>query len=204
MSVWTNANAAAITMVIAAMIMMMFEEGPRMSSPVKNTGYKRATRNTPATTMVDECKSELTGVGPAIASGNHVCNGNWPLFPIAAMNKATAATRITVEFGSPDNAHADKPRMEKPDKPRLVVVHSLAAKKRMLMPTSKPTSPVRTVKKAFNAARLFAPSSHQWPMSMNEHRPMISQPRRNRIMSSAITIANMPAENRVRAAKKCV
>ncbi len=148
-------------MVIAAMIMMRFDEGPRMSNPVKNTGYKRATRNTPATTMVDECNSELTGVGPAIASGNHVCSGNWPLFPIAAMNRATAATRITVEFGSPDNAHADRPRIENPDKPRLAVVHSLAAKNSTLIPTSRPTSPVRTVKKAFSAARLFAPSSHQ-------------------------------------------
>ena len=57
-------------------------EGAFVSPVVKtwtwwqNTGYKRATRNTPATTMVDECNSELTGVGPAIASGNHVCNGN--------------------------------------------------------------------------------------------------------------------------------
>jgi len=47
-----------------------------MSSPVWNTGYSRATRNTPATTIVLECSNELTGVGPAIASGNHVCSGN--------------------------------------------------------------------------------------------------------------------------------
>ena len=33
---------------------------------------------------------------------------------------------------------------------------------------------------------------------------MISQPRINWIMFSARTITNMPAENRVRAAKKCV
>jgi hypothetical protein len=44
--------------------------------------------------MVDECNSELTGVGPAIASGSHVCNGNWPLLPMAAMNSAIAATFI--------------------------------------------------------------------------------------------------------------
>jgi len=76
MSVCTNASAAAITIVIAAMTMITFDDGPRMSSPVKNTGYSRATRNTPATTIVDECRSELTGVGPAIASGSHVCSGN--------------------------------------------------------------------------------------------------------------------------------
>ena len=63
-------------MVIAPMIMMKLPPVPRMSKPVKNTGYKRDTRNTPATTMVDECNSELTGVGPAIASGNQVCSGN--------------------------------------------------------------------------------------------------------------------------------
>ena len=204
MSVCTNASAAAITIVMAAITMITLDDGPRMSSPVKNTGYKRATRNTPATTIVEECNSELTGVGPAIASGSQVCSGNWPLLPMAAMNKANAATKMTVEFGSPDSAQAEIPRIENPDRPRFVVVQSLAAKNSMLMPTSKPTSPVRTVKNAFSAARLLAPSSHQWPMSMNEHRPMISQPSKNKIMSSAITMANMPAENNVSAAKKWV
>ena len=47
-----------------------------MSKPLQNTGYRRATRNTPATTIVELCSSELTGVGPAMASGSHVCNGN--------------------------------------------------------------------------------------------------------------------------------
>ena len=121
-----------------------------------------------------------------------------------AMKSAIAATRITVEFGSPESAHAEMPRIEKPESPRLLVVQSLAAKKRIAIPTSNPTSPVRTVKNAFRAARLLAPSSHQWPISMNEQRPMISQPSKKRIMSSAMTIASMPAENNVSAAKKCV
>ncbi len=76
MSFCTNASAAAITMVIPPMMVMKLPPDPKMSNPVKNTGYKRETKNTPATTMVDECNSELTGVGPAIASGNHVCSGN--------------------------------------------------------------------------------------------------------------------------------
>ena len=33
---------------------------------------------------------------------------------------------------------------------------------------------------------------------------MISQPNNNKMVSSAMTIANMPAENKVSAAKKCV
>ncbi len=65
-------------------------------------------------------------------------------------------------------------------------------------------SPTRTVKNALSAARLLASSSHQCPISMNEQRPMISQPRINCTMFGASTIVSMPAENSVRAAKKCV
>ena len=68
----------------------------------------RATRKTPATTMVDEWSSDDTGVGPAIASGSQVCNGNWPDLPMHAMNSAVAPTRIAAPLAdeSPDNAHA--------------------------------------------------------------------------------------------------
>ena len=41
----------------------------------------------PATTMVAAWMSADTGVGPAMASGSHVCRTNWPDFDI------TAATR---------------------------------------------------------------------------------------------------------------
>ena len=43
-----------------------------------------------------ECNSELTGVGPAMASGNHVWSGNWPLLPMQAMNNATEPQSSTV------------------------------------------------------------------------------------------------------------
>ena len=49
---------------------------PAIDEPARNTGYRRATRNTPATTIVEECSSDDTGVGPAMASGNQVWNGN--------------------------------------------------------------------------------------------------------------------------------
>ena len=65
-------------------------------------------------------------------------------------------------------------------------------------------SPTRTVKNAFRAARPLGSSSHQCPISMNEQRPMISQPRISCTVFSASTIASMPAENSVRAAKKWV
>ena len=164
-------------MVIPPITVMRFTPLPRIFIPSKNTGYKRPTRKTPATTMVDECKSELTGVGPAIASGNHVWSGNWPLLPIQAMKSATAPTVIAAWLGSPVNAHAESPRMLNPETPKFSCVHELALKNKTLVPTKRPMSPVRVVKKALSAARLFAPSSHQCPINMNEQRPMISQPK---------------------------
>ena len=43
-------------------------------------------RNTPAATIVAACIKALTGVGPSIASGNHVCSGNCADFPTAPAN----------------------------------------------------------------------------------------------------------------------
>ena len=53
-----------------------------------------------------------------------------------------------------------------------------ASQKVMAMPMSRPMSPVRVVKNALRAASEFGLSSHQWPMSMNEHTPMPSHPSR--------------------------
>jgi len=49
-------------------------------------GYTRATKNTPAATIVAACMSALTGVGPSMASGNQTCSGTCPDFPIAPQN----------------------------------------------------------------------------------------------------------------------
>ena len=121
-----------------------------------------------------------------------------------AMNSATAPTSRTVLDASPDSAQAWMAEMLKPLLSRLSCAHWLAPKKMMIVPTSSPTSPTRTVKNAFSAARALASSSHQCPISMNEQRPMISQPRMTWIMFSARTITSMPDENSVRAAKKWV
>jgi len=42
---------------------------------------------TPAVTMVAAWMSAETGVGPAIASGNHTYNGIWADLPVAPMKK---------------------------------------------------------------------------------------------------------------------
>ena len=88
--------------------------------------------NTPATTIVEECSSDDTGVGPAMASGSQVCSGNWPLLPMHAMNSATAAHSSRVWLASPDSAHPEIAWMLKPVVPRCSSAHALEPKKRML------------------------------------------------------------------------
>ncbi len=135
--------------VIAAITTIRLTLDPGISNPSQNTGYRRATRNTPATTIVEECSSDDTGVGPAIASGNQVWSGNWPLLPMHAANMAIAAHSSTVWLGSPDSAHAEMPLMLNPDTPRFSWVHEFDAKYRIAVPHSRPTSPTLTVKNAF-------------------------------------------------------
>src|SRR5689334_22129972 len=57
----------------------------------KYTGYKRATRYTPATTMVAACINADTGVGPSMASGNQMCNGNMADLPAPPINTNISA-----------------------------------------------------------------------------------------------------------------
>ena len=48
-----------------------------------STGQKRASRNTPALTIVAECRKAETGVGAAIACGNQKWKGNCALLESA-------------------------------------------------------------------------------------------------------------------------
>ncbi len=121
-----------------------------------------------------------------------------------AMNNATAPQNSRRLLASPDRAHAWIAAMLKPLLSRLSTAQALAPKKMMAVPTSSPTSPTRTVKNALSAARLLASSSHQWPMSMNDVRPMISHPRMSCTMFSDMSMMSMPPEKSVMDAKKCV
>ena len=53
-------------------------------------GCARATRNTPAVTIVAAWMSADTGVGPSMASGSHTCSGNWALLPTAPRKRRSA------------------------------------------------------------------------------------------------------------------
>ncbi len=56
------------------------------------SGDIRASRNTPAVTMVAAWISAETGVGPSIASGSQVWKNSCADLPIAPMNSSTPIT----------------------------------------------------------------------------------------------------------------
>ena len=116
----------------------------------------------PATTMVAAWIRADTGVGPAMASGSQVWRMNWPDFDITAASSEHDATSRTRWLISPDTAISLMRWMSKVWP---------APKNRMITPQIRPTSPTRLVMKAFRAASEFGFSSHQCPMSANEHRP---------------------------------
>ncbi len=53
-----------------------------------NSGDSLATMKTPAVTIVAAWISAETGVGPSMASGNHVCSRNCADLPMAPMNNS--------------------------------------------------------------------------------------------------------------------
>ena len=66
-----------------------------------NMGKNLPTKKTPAATIVAACMSALTGVGPSMASGSHVCKGNCPDFPTAPTNMPTAISVRAPELINP-------------------------------------------------------------------------------------------------------
>ena len=101
-----------------------------------------------------------------MASGSQTWRMNWPDFDITAAISEHDATSSTRWLISPLTAFSLISRMLKV---------CPAPKNRMITPQIRPTSPTRLVMKAFSAASEFGFSSHQWPMSANEHRPTSSQ-----------------------------
>src|SRR5205814_9299053 len=104
MSACAIAMSAAINAVITPIHTTTISDGVTpLIAPNEKIGYARATRNTPAATIVAAWINALTGGGPSIASGNQTCSGNCPDFPIAPHEMSSA---IQVALA---------PRMERPD-----------------------------------------------------------------------------------------
>src|SRR6476661_5465926 len=90
MSTAVMAIVAAINNVMQPVIAMT------NSTSGAKTGKNRPTKYTPAATIVAECTSALTGVGPSMASGNHTCSGNCADLP-AAPAKTPRANQVTTD-----------------------------------------------------------------------------------------------------------
>src|SRR5438034_4105363 len=84
MSNCTSAIVAAKIAVIAPTTPTTASEGPAAA----NSGIERATRYTPAVTIVAAWISAETGVGPSIASGSHEYSGSCADLPVAPKKNA--------------------------------------------------------------------------------------------------------------------
>ena len=141
MSVITSAIAPAPSAVTAPRLVT----SSAADSEATKKGKSRATRYTPATTIVAECTSALTGVGPSMASGSQTWNGNCADLPMAPMRMRSAAPVTTASERSPFASAAKIP--SGPESSKVPV-----CAKSSRMPMSRPTSPTRVVMKAFLAA----------------------------------------------------
>ena len=120
-----------------------------------NSGKSRATRNTPAVTIVAAWMRALTGVGPSMASGSHTCSGNWDDLPIAP-KKTRNALAVTTAWFTPGS----------PSRPMISRMSTVPnSTMSSTTPMSRPTSPIRVVTNAFFAASAAERRSNQKPMS---------------------------------------
>ncbi len=107
-----------------------------------------------------------TGVGPAMASGNHTCSGTWADLPTAPAKSSKA---ITVAVVWEIVAAAVPKTTSKSSVPNFATMRA--------SPISIAVSPTLVVTNAFLAAFALSVESNQNPISRYEHRPTPSQPR---------------------------
>ena len=86
MSGWTSATVPARNAVTAPIHATTVIASPLTSKKV----WARATRKTPAVTIVAAWMSADTGVGPSMASGSQTCSGNCALLPTAPKKRSSA------------------------------------------------------------------------------------------------------------------
>ena len=102
MSVWATAAVAANKAVRAPTQAIRLR---LQGSAWARIGFNRVSRNTPEVTMVAAWMRAETGVGPAIASGNHTYNGSWADLPAAASISSTTITVATPVLISSDRVN---------------------------------------------------------------------------------------------------
>src|SRR3546814_17956246 len=124
--------------------------------------------NTPAVTIVAAWISALTGVGPSIASGSHVCSPSCADLPIAPTNSSRQSTVIV------SSRMPRKPIVE-PAMPGAAARISgiepvLHTRKVQTTPTTTHRSPTRLATNALIAAALVLGFLYQQPISRADER----------------------------------
>src|SRR6266513_2469597 len=165
MSACAIAMSAAINAVITPIHTTIISDAVTpLIAPSEKIGYTRATRNTPAATIVAAWISAETGVGPSIASGNQTCRGNCADFPTAPQKIRRAAAVRKPGFMVRYLLDAISVKTTEPD-----------ALQTIRMPSMKPKSPMRLVMNAFLAASAADGRLNQWPIRRYELTPTNSQ-----------------------------
>src|SRR5262245_59948765 len=103
--------------------------------------------------------SALTGVGPAIASGNQVKSGICALFPMAPIKSKIVIATITLSLVEKDDAPLKT--LPKSDEPKVMNIRNI--------PRINPRSPMRFIIKALFAAAEYSLFFHQKPINRYEH-----------------------------------
>jgi hypothetical protein len=127
----------------------------------------RATRYTPAVTMVAAWIRADTGVGPSMASGNHTNSGIWALLPVAASN-ISIVTTTTAVLPTAHFSGANWKTWLNCKVPNPVQMNMIAS--------ASPKSPIRLTRKAFLPASAAEGFSNQNPISRYDARPTPSHP----------------------------
>lgn len=115
----------------------------------------------PATTIVLECSSADTGVGPSIADGNHGCKPNCADLPVAAIINPMAGT-VVLKFLRLEKISLSSQELI------FTIIHAIV---RM-----SPISPARLYRIAWRAAVLASGRAYHQLMRRNDMIPTPSQP----------------------------
>src|SRR5881398_3424 len=154
-------SAAMSAVVTPVQTTTVSEDVTPLIAPNEKSGYTRATRNTPAATIVAAWISAETGVGPSIASGNHACSGNWPDLPQAPSSNSTDIASSSPLENLPSCTAANT----------SVYWVEPTTLNMMKIAIARPTSPTRFIRNAFFAAVAADGRLVYQPISRYDARP---------------------------------
>ena len=156
-----------------------------------SAGYSRASRNTPAFTIVAECRYADTGVGAAIAWGSQKWNGNCALLVKQPSSTSTSAGTYS---GCARSTSPDFNTVSSSVVPTIWPITST--------PASRHSPPAPVTASAMRAPSRASARWRQKPISRNDDRLVSSQNTTSSIRLSAITRPSMAPMNSMRNRKK--